>query len=157
MIMLFFDHKWFSLQRMVYLFQVWLKVNFWSDPFTKVDNRLCIRQRVCFPSLSNTSTNRYLCKNPKENIESTYRQTVCFQWGHSEENISEKAKCMPSLDSRLNKQCPNNGPKVFSSKVLENLVNWTLWTFLPIILSQVYLRVSISCFSEKKFKAFLPI
>ena len=71
MIMLFFDHKWFSLQRMVYLFQVWLKVNFWSDPFTKVDNRLCIRQRVCFPSLSNTSTNRYLCKDPKENIEST--------------------------------------------------------------------------------------
>ena len=115
MIMLFFDHKWFSLQRMVYLFQVWLKVNFWSDPFTKVDNRLCIRQRVCFPSLSNTSTNRYPCKDPKENIESTYRQTVCFQWGHSEENISEKAKCMPSLDSRLNKQCPNNGPKVFSS------------------------------------------
>ena len=53
------------------LFQVWLKVNFWSGSLTEVDNRLCIRQRVCFPSLSNTSTNRYLCKDPKENIEST--------------------------------------------------------------------------------------
>ena len=109
--MLCFDHKWFSLQGIV-CSKFGLKSFFLMTAFlTQVD------------TLSNTPTNRYLCKDPKENIESTYRQTVCFQWGHSEENISEKAKCMPSLDSRLNKQCPNNGPKVFSSKVLENLVN----------------------------------
>ena len=157
--MLCFDHKWFSLQKMVYLFQVWLKVNFWSDPFTKVDNRLCIRQRVCFPSLSNTSTNRYLCKDPKENILNQHIGRRCVFNGAIQRRISRKKQsvCRRSTADSTN-NVPTTVPKYFPQwKVLENLVNWTLWTFLPIILSQVYLRVSISCFSEKKFKAFLPI
>ena len=96
----------------------------------------------------------YLCKDPKEDIESTYWQTVCFQWGHSEEDISEKAKYMPLLTADSTNNVPTTIPKYFLQwKVLENLSNWTLWTFLSIILSQVYLWVSVSCFSEKKFKA----
>ena len=97
------------------LFQVWLKVNFWSGSLTEVDNRLCLRQRVCFPSLSNTSTNRYLCKDPKENIESTSADGVFSMGPFRGEYLGKSKVYMPSLDSRLNKQCPNNGPKVFSS------------------------------------------
>ena len=33
-----------------------------------------------------------LCKDGKEDIEATYWQVLCFEWGNSEENISAKEK-----------------------------------------------------------------
>ena len=80
------------------------------------------------------------CEDAKEDIEST---KGLFWMGPFDGEYPYKRKTYAS-DSKLNKQCPFLKNNNFLS---------ALWE----ILSEVYLWVSISCFSEKKFKAFLPI
>ena len=89
------------------------------------------------PTTFSKTTNQYLCEDAKEDIEST---KGLFWMRPFDGEYPYKRKTYAS-DSKLNKQCPFLKNNNFLSALRE-------------ILSEVYLWVSISCFSERSLKLF---